>query len=126
MRRACPTLILHGDADKTVPVAEAYHLQQVLEAKKIPYEVKIYPGAGHYFTGETWEDAGLECKFPGKVFGDWQSVKNWGHLSAPFASTICEALTLYLDGIHHLGHMRDSGSQVCSFLPLARSLGASL
>ncbi|HET7442287.1 MAG TPA: dienelactone hydrolase family protein [Terriglobales bacterium] len=59
MRRLCPVLILHGEADPTVPVEEAYHLQQVLEKKGIPYEMKIYPGAGHGFTGETWHDAGL-------------------------------------------------------------------
>jgi carboxymethylenebutenolidase len=59
MRRLCPVLILHGDADPTVPVEEAYHLQKVLEKKGIPYEMKIYPGAGHGFSGETWKDAGL-------------------------------------------------------------------
>jgi carboxymethylenebutenolidase len=59
MRRLCPTLILHGDADPTVPVEEAYHLQNVLEKKHIAYEMQIYPGAGHGFTGETWRDAGL-------------------------------------------------------------------
>jgi dienelactone hydrolase len=59
MRRLCPTLILHGDADPTVPVEEAYHLQTVLEKKHIAYEMQIYPGAGHGFTGETWRDAGL-------------------------------------------------------------------
>lgn len=57
MRRLCPTLILHGEADSTVPVAEAYHLQQMLEKKHIPYEIQIYPGAGHGFTGDTWTDA---------------------------------------------------------------------
>ncbi|HZQ71187.1 MAG TPA: dienelactone hydrolase family protein [Terriglobales bacterium] len=59
MRRLCPVLILHGDADPTVPVEEAYHLQQVLEKKGIPYEIQIYPGAGHGFNGEVWRDAGL-------------------------------------------------------------------
>lgn len=58
MRRLCPTLILHGDADTTVPVAEAYHLQEILEKKAIPYEMQIYGGAGHGFTGEHWQDAG--------------------------------------------------------------------
>jgi carboxymethylenebutenolidase len=56
-RRLCPVLILHGEKDMTVPVAEAYHLQQLLEKKKIPYEMQIYPGAGHGFTGEVWLDA---------------------------------------------------------------------
>jgi dienelactone hydrolase len=57
MRRLCPTLILHGEADPTVPVEEAYHLQQILEKKNIPYELQIYPNAGHGFTGEIWQDA---------------------------------------------------------------------
>ena len=57
MRRLCPTLILHGDADPTVPVTEAYHLQEILEKRAIPYEMQIYPGAGHGFTGDIWQDA---------------------------------------------------------------------
>ena len=59
MRRFCPVLILHGEQDATVPVAEAYHLQQMLEKKQIPYEMKIYPGVGHGFSGEIWQDSGL-------------------------------------------------------------------
>ena len=58
MRRMPPVLILHGDADTSVPVDEAYHLQQVLESRKVAYEMKIYPGAGHGFSGEVWRDAG--------------------------------------------------------------------
>jgi carboxymethylenebutenolidase len=57
MRRFCPVLILHGDADMTVPVEEAYHLQQILEKKKIPSEMKIYAGAGHSFSDEVRQDA---------------------------------------------------------------------
>ncbi|MBV8052849.1 MAG: dienelactone hydrolase family protein [Acidobacteriaceae bacterium] len=59
MRRLCPVLILHGDQDKTVPVQEAYHLQQLLEKKNIPYEIQIYPGIGHGFSADVWRDAGL-------------------------------------------------------------------
>jgi dienelactone hydrolase len=62
MRRLCPILILHGDADPTVPVEEAYHLQQVLERKGIPYELQVYPGEGHSFTAEAWRDAGLRSR----------------------------------------------------------------
>ena len=57
MRRLCPVLILHGADDPTVPVEEAYQLQKILEKKKIPYEMQIYPNAGHGFTGEIWRDA---------------------------------------------------------------------
>jgi carboxymethylenebutenolidase len=59
MRRLCPVLILHGEADPTVPVQEAYHLKDVLEKKGIAYEMQIYPGAGHGFTGEIWRDAAV-------------------------------------------------------------------
>ncbi|HMD17910.1 MAG TPA: dienelactone hydrolase family protein [Terriglobales bacterium] len=60
MRRLCPVLILHGEADSTVPVDEAYKLQKLLEKKGIPYEIKIYPAVGHGFEDQTiWRDAGL-------------------------------------------------------------------
>jgi dienelactone hydrolase len=59
MRRLCPVLILHGEADQTVPVEEAYQLQKLLQKKGIPYEIKIYPGAGHGFEDQSiWQDAG--------------------------------------------------------------------
>jgi carboxymethylenebutenolidase len=57
MRRLCPMLILHGENDAIIPVAEAYHLQEILEKKSIPHEIKIYPGAGHGFEGGIWNDA---------------------------------------------------------------------
>lgn len=53
LRRLPPTLILHGDADTVVPVAEAFSLQKVLQERKVPYELEIYPGEGHHFTRET-------------------------------------------------------------------------
>lgn len=59
MRRLCPVLILHGEADATIPVEEAYDLQNLLEKKGIPYEIKIYSAAGHGFDNDTWRDAGL-------------------------------------------------------------------
>ena len=59
MRRLCPVLILHGEADPTVPVDEAYQLRDLLQKKNIPFEIKIYPGAGHGFENEIWRDAGL-------------------------------------------------------------------
>ena len=53
MRRLAPTLILHGDADTVVPVAEAHKLQKLFEEKKVPYEIEIYPGEDHNFTEKT-------------------------------------------------------------------------
>jgi len=59
MRRLCPTLILHGEADPIIPVAEAYDLESLLQKKNIAYEMKIYAGAGHGFDDATWRDAGM-------------------------------------------------------------------
>jgi carboxymethylenebutenolidase len=52
-----PVLILHGGSDTTVPVTEAYHLEQALKSNKIPYEIKIYPDQGHHFNGLVQLDA---------------------------------------------------------------------
>ena len=58
MRRFCPVLILHGDADQTVPVSEAHQVAEIAERKKVPYEMKIYPGVGHGFGQDVMLDAG--------------------------------------------------------------------
>ena len=53
-----PVLILHGEADNTVPVTEAYRLSELLEERKLPYEMKLYKNAGHGFRGFDMMDAG--------------------------------------------------------------------
>lgn len=58
VRRFCPVLILHGEADQTVPVSEAHQVAQIAERKQVPYEMKIYPGVGHGFGQEIMLDAG--------------------------------------------------------------------
>ena len=55
--RLPPTLILHGDADPIVPVSEAEKLEKLLETNHIPFEKKIYAGAGHGFFGASDKDA---------------------------------------------------------------------
>ena len=44
-----PTLILHGDKDVLVPVADAHELDDLLTKDKRPHEMKIYEGANHGF-----------------------------------------------------------------------------
>lgn len=56
--RMPPVLILHGEQDRVIPVSEATRLQQLLERSGTPYEIKLYPGAGHGFNGMQWIDAG--------------------------------------------------------------------
>jgi carboxymethylenebutenolidase len=52
-----PTLVLHGARDRVVPVLAATQLRDLLEARRIPHEVKIYPDQGHGFTGAAALDA---------------------------------------------------------------------
>jgi carboxymethylenebutenolidase len=57
-QRMPPVLILHGEEDRVVPVTEATKLQRLLERAGTPYEIKLYPGAGHGFNGMQLIDAG--------------------------------------------------------------------
>ncbi len=52
-----PTLILHGEADNIVPVSEAQRVKELLELTNSAYEMKVYPGVGHFFSGLTMVDA---------------------------------------------------------------------
>ncbi|MFB3915322.1 MAG: dienelactone hydrolase family protein [Terriglobales bacterium] len=58
-RQMPPTLILHGDADHIVPISEARNVEKLLQRIGTPYEIKVYPGAGHVFTAPLMLDAGL-------------------------------------------------------------------
>ncbi|HYH01359.1 MAG TPA: dienelactone hydrolase family protein [Terriglobales bacterium] len=53
-----PTLVLHGERDTVVPVTEAHKLQHLFENTGTPYELKLYPVAGHGFSGFDLLDAG--------------------------------------------------------------------
>lgn len=52
-----PTLVLHGEDDTVVPVAEAHKLMRLYEARGWPYEAHIYTGHGHSFMGAAPADA---------------------------------------------------------------------
>ena len=56
-RRMPPVLILHGAQDRIVPVEQARRLEQILRSKGVPFEIKLYPGQGHGFTGDAAADA---------------------------------------------------------------------
>jgi dienelactone hydrolase len=53
-----PTLILHGEKDRVVPVRTARQLQLFLAEKGTPREAKIYPDEGHAFSPAAQADAG--------------------------------------------------------------------
>jgi carboxymethylenebutenolidase len=46
-----PTLILHGEDDRIVPIHHAMRLKRLCEEKRFCFEMEIYPGAGHNFSG---------------------------------------------------------------------------
>jgi carboxymethylenebutenolidase len=52
-----PTLILHGEADRVVPVGNARAFDSLLQSRGIPHEIQLYPGQGHGFTGAAQADA---------------------------------------------------------------------
>jgi carboxymethylenebutenolidase len=58
LEHIAPVLILHGEADPVVPVEEAHKIARLLDARSLPYEKKLYPGAGHGFSGFDMLDAG--------------------------------------------------------------------
>lgn len=62
-KRLAPTLILHGDSDMTVPVAQAYQLEAVLKRTHTPYEKEIYPGEGHMLRGVAFDAMARALEF---------------------------------------------------------------
>ncbi|AMJ62986.1 hypothetical protein AXW83_24190 [Bosea sp. PAMC 26642] len=65
-----PTLILHGDADRVVPVRNADQIEATLRARGVPVEKHIYPGEGHGFSGASQLDAATRsADFLGRQLG---------------------------------------------------------
>jgi carboxymethylenebutenolidase len=58
LKKLPPTLVIHGDEDKVVPVEEAYVLVGLLSVRKLTCEAEVYPGVGHMFfkDGKTRQD----------------------------------------------------------------------
>jgi len=56
-KNSAPLLILHGADDQTVPAGAAQHLASILAAAGSPYEMHLYPGAGHRFERSPRSDA---------------------------------------------------------------------
>ncbi len=52
-----PTLVLHGEDDRIVPVSEAKQLAKGLAEHGVPFELQVYPNEGHNFSPLTALDA---------------------------------------------------------------------
>ena len=53
-----PTMIVHGEQDRQVPVSEAHKVADLARRTNSPCEMKIYPGEGHHLSTMTMMDAG--------------------------------------------------------------------
>jgi carboxymethylenebutenolidase len=54
---SAPLLILHGTQDQTMSVAAAQRLAGILADTSSPYQLHLYPGAGHRFERDTTTEA---------------------------------------------------------------------
>ena len=52
-----PTLILHGDADRVVPVSNAGAIEKLIMGNGGHVQSQIYPGEGHVLSVASWPDA---------------------------------------------------------------------
>lgn len=57
IHRMPPVLVLHGDADRIVPVTEAFKLIRWLKSIRCRIESRIYRGEGHMFSRRASADA---------------------------------------------------------------------
>ncbi len=57
IKRLPPTLILHGTADQIVSIHAAQRLAALAQRLHVMHELKVYPGAGHGFSGEAGRDS---------------------------------------------------------------------
>ena len=56
-----PTLVLHGERDDVVPAAEAYKLEALLQERRVPHEVAIFPNQTHWFSGTAQAELLVRC-----------------------------------------------------------------
>lgn len=54
---SAPTLLLQGDADVLVPLAQATMLNSKLTSLKVTHQLAVYPGEGHGFNATDMSDA---------------------------------------------------------------------
>jgi len=70
-RLSCPLIVLQGEDDRVVPIAQAEQLVAALEAKGIPYAYLAFAGEGHGFRRAENMARALEAElsFYAQLFG---------------------------------------------------------
>jgi carboxymethylenebutenolidase len=61
-KRLPPTLVIHGEEDRLVPVEEARAVVSLLQSQKVAHEVKIYPKQGHMFLAKLAAPEALDAR----------------------------------------------------------------
>jgi dienelactone hydrolase len=85
LRHMPPTLIIHGELDRIVPVKEAYALCGLLHARGLPCEVKVYEGVGHGFETPKGQFAWFTA-----MLAEWRATAFLNkHLGKPPAGKDC-------------------------------------
>ena len=69
--KAPPTLIIHGDADKLVPIEQSRRLIEKLDEAKVPAKLEVRKGKGH-----GWADADPDVKMMLEWFSEHLSKPN--------------------------------------------------
>ncbi|MFD2203696.1 prolyl oligopeptidase family serine peptidase [Shivajiella indica] len=54
--QSVPTTFYHGDADEVVPIDQSYLLEEKLRENNVPLYFEYYPGQGHGFTDQTYQN----------------------------------------------------------------------
>lgn len=68
-RAKTPTLIQHGEADRTAPIVGAYELYRALTDQGVPVKMIVYKGAGHLPSGLKQTRAVVEHNY--EWFSQW-------------------------------------------------------
>jgi dienelactone hydrolase len=55
--RLAPTLVIHGQKDRTVPVARATQTRDILRKLSVPHEVALFPNQPHFFQAAASREA---------------------------------------------------------------------
>lgn len=63
VRHLPPVLILHGERDNVVPLAEAHKIEALYRTRQAEFEMKVFKNAGHGFHGLDMLDAGQRTYF---------------------------------------------------------------
>ena len=98
-----PAVLVHGDADTTIPVQNSIDLAAAMTAAGVTNELHIIPGAAHTPTGSS-TDPSIQ-KWMGDFFvNEWKKVLPSGTYSITYTSSNPNVATIVNGKIHIVGN----------------------